>query len=632
MARIFSATFTPYTYEQYATPVREATAYHQKIQDQYDAALLEAYKLNSMLDQQNDPESWKLYNDTVKTVYDMANYLNTKGLDANAQANLMKVRMQSQNIFDINAAINRKQEAIKSFMNSANGQNPRYIGIRPEETSVDDWRGGKTPDLFGVNGEQVSQYIENATKNVTSQLFNEYNSRGYRITEIGVNPIYRQQVFNALTDENYDGNYQFTKDAVQNQYMNNVVRELRQTMQNAQFSFGFDQLKSDENKQRFASEMFNGIQNGIQYSKKSEVDQYALDSFKTQNDIYAAIYKDAATNPKSPNMIVNGKVVPRPQQEDPMSATFGQHFNYLDRSGEYTNLKTQFSTLGGINIDTGQIQGGVVWDNKGQLKEQFKNPVVLNKDKKSVHPKDNNFFIAYEQYIKPLNSYIESLEINDITGEGYRSVKPSLYQNYSDEELMSLYNMYKEMGYTKETYDALKKFNVSNLNDYNEGKGFNAQDALNEANKLVQKSYVTSFTLTDNSQAGDIIMRGLNTSERQVREIDYSGKRGDLLKNRNVPFLKKEGKNYVFDKDVVTGYGYDIDHPDEFIIYSGNKGYAVPINIFPNEVQTVIKASAVEYQTRGNNGIRNQDASARFLYDFFLEGASPVHGNTINRE
>jgi hypothetical protein len=79
-------------------------------------------------------------------------------------------------------------------------------------------------------------------------------------------------------------------------------------------------------------------------------------------------------------------------------------------------------------------------------------------------------------------------------------------------------------------------------------------------------------------------MRGLNTSEKQIREIDYSGKRGDLLKNRNVPFLKKEGKNYVFDKDVVTGYGYDIDHPDEFIIYSGNKGYAVPINIFPNEV------------------------------------------------
>jgi hypothetical protein len=65
-----------------------------------------------------------------------------------------------------------------------------------------------------------------------------------------------------------------------------------------------------------------------------------LDSFKTQNDIYAAIYKDAATNPKSPNMIVNGKVVPKPQQEDPLSTTFGQHFNYLDRSGEYTNLKT----------------------------------------------------------------------------------------------------------------------------------------------------------------------------------------------------------------------------------------------------------------------------------------------------
>jgi len=91
-----------------------------------------------------------------------------------------------------------------------------------------------------------------------------------------------------------------------------------------------------------------------------------------------------------------------------------------------------------------------------------------------VHPKDNNFFIAYEEYIKPLNNYIESLEINDITGERYHSTKPNLYKNYSDEELVSLYNMYKEMGYTKETYDALKKFNISNLNDYNEGKGFNA--------------------------------------------------------------------------------------------------------------------------------------------------------------
>lgn len=631
MARIFSATFTPYTYEQYAAPVREATAYHQKIQDQYDTALLEAYKLNSMLDQQNDPESWKLYNDTVKTIYDMANYLNTKGLDANAQTNLMKVRMQNQNIFDINAAINRKQEAVKQFMSSANGQNPRYIGIRPEETSVDDWRGGKTPDLFGVNGEQVSKYIENATKNVTSQLFNEYNSRGYRITEIGVNPIYRQQVFNALTDENYDGNYQFTKDSVQNQYMNNMVRELRQTMQNAQFSFGFDQLKSDENKQRFVAEMFNGIQNGIQYGKKSEVDQYALDAFKTQNDIYAAIYKDAATNPKSPNMIVNGKVVPKPVQEDPLSATFGEHFNYLKQNGEYDNLINQLKTLGGIDIGSGSISGGVVWDENGRLRKQFINPVVLNKDKKSVHPKDNNFFIAYEEYVKPLNDYIEDQGLIQ-PGQIDIRTKPSLYKNYSSEELRDLYNMYREMGYTKETYNALKKFNVSNLNDYNEGNGFNAQDALNEANRLVQKNYVTSFTLTDNSQAGDIIMRGLNTSEKQITEIDYSGKRGDKLKASKVPFLKKDGKNYIFNKDVVTGYGYDIDHPDEFIVYSGSKGYAVPINIFPDEVQAVIKANDVEYQTRGNNGIRNQDASARFLYDFFLEGASPVHGNTISRE
>lgn len=623
MARIFSATFTPYTYEQYAAPVREATAYHQKIQDQYDTALLEAYKLNSMLDQQNDPESWKLYNDTVKTIYDMANYLNTKGLDANSQTNLMRVRMQSQNIFDINAAINRKQEAIKSFMNSANGQNPRYIGIRPEETSVDDWRGGKTPDLFGVNGEQVYTYVKNTIENVSKQIYNEHSKGGYRITEIGVNPLYRQQVFNAIMDENYDGNYNFTGNSEQNNYMNHLVGEIRNTLAQTQYTFGYDQFKSDDNKKRFDVEMLNGVQNGIQYERKSATDPYALEAYKTRQNINEYVTK------KYYDALFKGMT----SGEAPTS--FGEHFNYLKQNGEYDNIKSQLLTMGGIDIDKGSISGGIIWDENGKLREEFKNPIVKNKDGRYVHPQNNNFFTAYEYYVKPLEDYIKSQELaaSDRSGYTVGEPKPALYANYSDSELYELYNEYQQRGYTKDTYDMLKRFNINNLNTYNDGQGFNAQDALSLANKELQKYNVTTFGLTDDSQVGKIILRGWDTDKKIVSKIEGNGDRGSLISSKNVPFLKKNSNGkYEFDKEVVNGYAYDINHPDEFIVIASGKQYAVPLSIFSDEIQKGIMDQAQEYKALNNGTITNQDAVAKILYDYFLTGNLPVYGNTIKRD
>ena len=348
MARIFSATYDPYTYDQLSAPLKEATLYHQNIQEQYDNALLEAYKLNSMLDKERDKESWEAYNNVVNTIYQMTDYLNTNGLDPNAQANLMRVKMQNKDIYDINAAINRRQQTIDTFNKSANGQSPRYIGKRPEETSVDDWRGGRTPDMFGVNGEQVSKYVETTANTITSQLYHEYSSRGYRITEVGVDPRYRQQIFTALADDKYNGNYQFTNDATQNQYMNEVVKELKQAVKNAQYTFGFDQLDSEKNKQKFAAELFNGIQNGIQYGRKNEVDQYAMENVRfnhqLQQDYQNQLY-DYYKDPTKPAFLPNGQ--PNPyyqttgQTEQPYLATNSSPVQY---NGKNIGLTQKYIT------------------------------------------------------------------------------------------------------------------------------------------------------------------------------------------------------------------------------------------------------------------------------------------------
>lgn len=616
MARIFSATFTPYTYEQYAAPVREATAYHQKIQDQYDAALLEAYKLNSMLDQQNDPESWQLYNDTVKTIYDMANYLNTKGLDANAQTNLMRVRMQSQNIFDINAAINRKQEAIKSFMSSANGQNPRYIGIRPEETSVDSWRGGKTPNLYGVDGKQVSDYVQNAVTTMTSQLIDEYSKGGYRITEVGINPTYRQQILNAISgqlqpDEN--GYYHFTNDTAQNNYMNKLTYGIQQILQNTGRTFGLDQIQQDENSERatinqskFASELFNGVYNGIQYSRKSNVDEYALKAvehrYREQEKYQGQLY-DFYKDPTKHVFLPNGK--PNPyygiNQEEPALATNSYPVTY---NGSKVAWAQKYVT-GYVDNKTGQQVNPIITKEKldtyNAIKDCENKINQLGIDLRFLqYAKSGESFDSFVKKINDLSvSKERALDSEDYTFDsGFWNTKKALQDSKNLAEIRKLYNslsiLYKHQEnnmLTKAQHDDFRKKVGKDLPE-----DYTYQDVKNWVNNdpewqsISTNAYVVASKTAD-PKHHDLLFEKLgnylNGKEPEIYITDEVGmKKESISKGDKKELIKGINDETIKSKDVefiITPESSYQSRENYMIVQQGQTRYLVPIKgLFSN--------------------------------------------------
>ena len=609
MARIFSATFTPYTYEQYAAPVREATAYHQKIQDQYDTALLEAYKLNSMLDQQNDPESWKLYNDTVKTIYDMANYLNTKGLDANAQTNLMRVRMQSQNIFDINAAINRKQEAIKSFMSSANGQNPRYIGIRPEETSVDSWRGGKTPNLYGVDGKQVSDYVQNAVTTMTSQLIDEYSRGGYRITEVGINPAYRQQILNAISgqlkpDEN--GYYHFTDNTAQNNYMNRLTQGIQQILQNTGRTFGLDQIQQDENTERatmnqskFASELFNGVYNGIQYSRKSDEDQYALKavehSYRMQEKYQDQLY-DFYKDPTKHMFLPNGK--PNPYygatQEEPALATNSYPITYNGSNVEWA----QKYVTGYVDNKTGQQVNPILTKEKLDTYNAIK-----DRETKLEQLGIATRFLNAAKQGKPFNEFQaeiqkSALEQNNQTDYSLHNTKQALQNPQNMAEIRSLYNqlsiLYKHQENNMLTKAQHDDFRKKIGRDFPEN--YTYEDVRNWVNNdpewqsINTNAYVIASKTADPKHHDllfDKVRNYLNGKEPEIYITDEVGMKKESIGNRSKKALiNKINEKTIKPEDVefiITPESSYQSNENYMIIQQGQTRYLVPIKgLFSN--------------------------------------------------
>jgi hypothetical protein len=89
----------------------------------------------------------------------------------------------------INAGILKRENEIENFKKSPIGQSQRYIGQRPEDFSVDDYMYGNNPFKIGVDGSELFKYAQDLTTKTTSRIFDEYSKGGYRISEVGVDPV-----------------------------------------------------------------------------------------------------------------------------------------------------------------------------------------------------------------------------------------------------------------------------------------------------------------------------------------------------------------------------------------------------------------------------------------------------------
>lgn len=285
---VVNSKFTPFTYDELVKPLVDYTTAYEKQEAAYNKLLDDAGAVEAFINKDNAPTSWGVYSKFRDKLRAQADELATKGLSSKLRRDLMNSGADYRSeVAPIVAAINRRQEAIKTFNSSPAGKSGTYIGKKPSDTSVDDWLGGNTPDIYGVNGDDISDYVKSEVEAASDRNYQIFKRNGYNVTKVGASQEETAALIQALRTGG-----SFNNDTQQGQYLNRVLNDLRNTVvANAQTTFGFNRfLAYDENNNpiatadsdKFMKAIYHGIMSGMKGSEKQDVNSYDLAGYNHQ--------------------------------------------------------------------------------------------------------------------------------------------------------------------------------------------------------------------------------------------------------------------------------------------------------------------------------------------------------------
>lgn len=92
MPRIVTATFQPFTYDELAIPLREATVAHQKVEEDYNNNMLVVDSLRQRAENEPDAQWAKRITDYANQLESYAEDLVRNGLTRQTQQNLLNMK------------------------------------------------------------------------------------------------------------------------------------------------------------------------------------------------------------------------------------------------------------------------------------------------------------------------------------------------------------------------------------------------------------------------------------------------------------------------------------------------------------------------------------------------------------
>lgn len=641
MPRIFSATYTPYTYEELAAPVRDATVAHQAVEQNFDTLMTDADKMRAFLNE--DWQSYKDYKEYVDQLNAAAYDLARNGLTRQNRGNLLQLKRDyNGKIQTINAGILSRQNEIDTFKKSAKGQSSRYIGPRPEDYSVDEYMYGNNPFKMGVDGSEIYSYADEQAKASTSRRYQEFTEGGkWRITEVGVDPNTTSMVMDALrTGKNFtDPEYALLaqNNPRQFQYMQAVLNDMRGIADSARETFGYGQFgqlndNGDEkiiptpNQLKFDTEIFGGLNKGIQYDRKSQADPYAKAAYdsalkeqEAQNDFQRELIKIGLQNGSLLYNPTTGQI--RPANVDVNGASNGdinidtpdvrehdftvRNENVTKRINKVLGVKegqvsiTQNSEDGssiitgfrddnikklGIRDDNGNIIDNkvdlFVWAGLGANKKEAQRKIneLEQKTKKQRHVGSNYAERSIGEYISTLSRKQNPTKEERQMINEYNQARAIL-----DESQSRWRNIPIEYKITEREYDDLKE-----AMGYSKDKVFTMDDLENTYlyNKGYKSNYAdVSYSILGNEveNSGGRKLSGL--ASKMLASFDFGDNENKIqeyehLGNDTYGYAKK-GKysskdEYLKDKGIMSSI-YDIQVTKGMLMHLDNEGNIAPL-------------------------------------------------------
>ena len=141
--------FKPFTYQELAAPVEQAAQLHRETQDVYDTLGMETAALQNYINQENDPESYAMYQNYLNNLQALQDNLWANGYSTQTRRDLAAARNgYASDIARLQKAITNRQERSKEYWDTWH-QNPDLVrGEDPGLASLDKY---VKDDLYGNN-------------------------------------------------------------------------------------------------------------------------------------------------------------------------------------------------------------------------------------------------------------------------------------------------------------------------------------------------------------------------------------------------------------------------------------------------------------------------------------------------
>ena len=148
-------TFTPLDYKTRIAPLEQYKEEYDKRMDALDEQGVLADAIGGLIDDKQDPELARIYNDyNDKMISTAQDLLRTGDLGSSRRA-LGELRKDYANkLIPIQQAYNSRAEAGKTYQ-SIIAKDPSYRGNNPVDDPLSAYMNGKMPDQFGISGDRV---------------------------------------------------------------------------------------------------------------------------------------------------------------------------------------------------------------------------------------------------------------------------------------------------------------------------------------------------------------------------------------------------------------------------------------------------------------------------------------------
>ena len=194
-------TFTPLDYKTRIAPLEQYKEEYDKRMDALDEQGVLADAIGGLIDDKQDPELARIYNDyNDKMISTAQDLLRTGDLGSSRRALGELRRDYANKLIPIQQAYNTRAEAGKAYRD-AKRKDPSYIGVDPLTHSLSDYMHGNMPDDKYVSGNQLYDFAMKDTaaasarnvlygkwgldKDLLSQYFGRQIITGFSEDEVG---------------------------------------------------------------------------------------------------------------------------------------------------------------------------------------------------------------------------------------------------------------------------------------------------------------------------------------------------------------------------------------------------------------------------------------------------------------